>query len=85
MAKNTPRDQIWIHVIRTTVNERLSVTSTSVAEEVGVSERTARDALKSMPFLKEKHLSNGRVKYTLEKEDYFKPVDGAAGLDYSEL
>lgn len=75
MAKNTPRDQVWQFVIGETVQERNKVTSSFVAEEIGVSERTARDALKSMPFLESRKIPDNRVIYELDSPEYFEHVD----------
>lgn len=48
MAKRTPRDRAWIYALTATHREESAVTSARLAELADVSERTARDTLKTM-------------------------------------
>lgn len=69
MAKNTPRDKVWTYVLdQAFAVGNDSVRSEEVADAVGVSERTARDALKSMPFTDDYRAPDGRVFYGIKME-----------------
>lgn len=48
MAKNTGRDRCWKVALSRTHRSGSTVTATDLAEFVGVTERTARDVLKTM-------------------------------------
>ncbi|MFW5905610.1 MAG: hypothetical protein ACOCUO_02060 [archaeon] len=67
MTKNTPRDRVWVYVLDQAFKVGAeSVRSPQVAEAAGVSERTARDALKTMPFTDEYRIPDGRVRYDID-------------------
>lgn len=64
MAKNTKRDKIWIYVINESVRKRRPIKPLEVAGAVSTTEKTARDTLKSMPFMRQDPRSDGTVWYT---------------------
>lgn len=67
MTKNTPRDRVWIYVLYQAFEVGAeAVRSQQVADATGVSERTARDTLKTMPFTEEYRIPDGRVRYDID-------------------
>lgn len=70
MVRNTPRDRVWKTVVDEVLGNGLGVTSAYIAEEAEVSEKTARESLKSIPFLVEERIPSRRKRYVLDPE-YF--------------
>lgn len=69
MPYETKRDQVWTRVVEEFLSAESPTLSTHpdyIAEETGVSERTARDTLKAMAergLVEEDRIPNGRVVY----------------------
>lgn len=66
MVKETSRDLVWIETLESFLGTGTSVTPQTIVDEVGVSERTARDTLKTMAqngLAEEDRLPDGRVRF----------------------
>ncbi|MFW5950079.1 MAG: hypothetical protein ACOCR6_01860 [archaeon] len=79
MVKQTTRDRVWITVLQQMFRETTpaeAVRAPYVAEIANVSERTARDTLRSMPFAEQERMGDGRVRYRLD-HDWFRAREEA--------
>lgn len=73
MGRNTARDRVWNVVVESILlqdDDSWGVTREFVVEEAEVSEKTARDALKSMPFLETRNTPGRGLKQFYLPEEY---------------
>lgn len=72
MGRDTARDRVWQVVVENIFladDDAYGVTTEFVIEEADVSQKTARDALKSMPFLDTRYTpGRGLKQYYLPEE-----------------
>lgn len=71
MAQGTTRDRIWSVALNRAIRKGEAVYPAEIAEKLNVSERTARDCLKSISganFLKRDVVASGEVRYLAPDE-----------------
>jgi len=80
MVQETARDRVWNVVVEDVFFNDVGVTRPYVSEQANVSEKTARETLKSMKFLSTRTTKGaGYKQYYLEDRTDLQPCDDVEG------